>query len=98
MRAWMFHNWIEDYGDEYKLLENQGYLIGSFINPEAVRKILGASNNDGETYGSTDEEFEKLTKQLREQNRKKAEEEKQQNDPNYSSKKQRRRKRKIINE
>ena len=38
MRAWMFYNWLEDFQDENKLLENQSYLIGSFINPELVKK------------------------------------------------------------
>lgn len=61
MKAWMFYSWIEDYNDEFKLLENQGYLIGSFINPEAVRKLLG---KDTTTYASTDEEFDKLSKEL----------------------------------
>lgn len=63
MRAWMFHNWIEDFHDEHKVLENQGYLIGSFINPELVKKILG---NDSETFVSSDEEFDALSKQIAE--------------------------------
>lgn len=57
-RAWMFFSWAEDYGDDFKLLENQGYLIGSFINPEAVKKILGTG---AEKHMSTDEEFEKTS-------------------------------------
>ena len=61
MRAWMFHSWVEDFYDEHKSLENLGYLIGSFINPELVRKILGT---DGDTYASRDEEFENTTKML----------------------------------
>lgn len=64
MRAWMFHNWVEDFYDEHKMLENQGYLIGSFINPELVRKVLG---HDAETFTSDDEEFENLSKRIREQ-------------------------------
>lgn len=65
-RALMFFNWIEDFNDEQKTLENQGYLIGSFINPEMVKKLLGAS---GETFESTDEEFEKLSEKILETNR-----------------------------
>lgn len=57
----MFYSWLEDFNDENKLLENQGYLIGSFIDPEAVRKILG---KDGRTIEASEEDFEKLTKQL----------------------------------
>lgn len=66
MRAWMFHNWIEDFHDEHKTLENQGYLIGSFINPELVKRILG---NDSETFESSDEEFEELSKRILEDNK-----------------------------
>lgn len=63
MRAWMFHNWYEDYSDEYKLLENQGMLIGSFINPEAAKKMLGVG---AETHSSSDEEFDALSKKIAE--------------------------------
>ena len=56
--------WIEDFYDEHKALENQGYLIGSFINPELVRKMLGV---DAETHMSDDEEFDKLSKQIRDE-------------------------------
>lgn len=61
MRAWMFYNWIEDYNDDSKLLENQGYLIASFSNPEAVKKALG---KDATTYKATDEEFEQFSNEL----------------------------------
>jgi hypothetical protein len=61
MKAWMFYNWMEDYNDEFKLLENQSYLIGSFTNPEAVRKILGQGV---ETHTSSNEEFDKLSEQI----------------------------------
>jgi hypothetical protein len=64
MRAWMFHNWVEDFFDEHKTLENQGYLIGSFINPELVRKALGAGS---ETFISSDEEFDALSERIREE-------------------------------
>lgn len=61
MRAWMFYNWIEDYNDDSKLLENQGYLIASFSNPEAVKKALG---KDTTTYKASDEEFEQFSNEL----------------------------------
>ena len=66
MRAWMFHNWVEDFYDEHKMLENQGYLIGSFINPELVKKVLGS---DSEKHVSSDEEFDAISKQILETNR-----------------------------
>jgi hypothetical protein len=71
MKMWMFNNWLEDYSDEYKLLENQGYLIGSFINPEMVKKILG---KDAKTFEASDEAFEKFSKELFDNNRKEDEE------------------------
>jgi len=61
LRAWMFYSWLEDYGDEFKLLENQSYLIGSFINPEAVRKMLGEGQKQ---YETSTEDFDKLTEEL----------------------------------
>lgn len=84
MRAWMFYNWLEDYSDESKMLENQGILIGSFTNPELAQKILG---KDGQQMSSTDEEFEETSRMVLEAN-KKADEEKQKT-------KKRKRKRKI---
>lgn len=84
MRAWMFYNWLEDYYDENKMLENQGILIGSFTNPELAQKILG---KDGQQMSSTDEEFEETSRMVLEAN-KKADEEKQKT-------KKRKRKRKI---
>jgi hypothetical protein len=66
MKMWMFYNWMEDYKDDYQMLENHGYLVGSFINPEAVKKILG---HGVKTHASTDEEFEEASKKLIERNR-----------------------------
>lgn len=66
MYAWMFHNWVEDFNDERQTLDNQGYLIGSFINPEQVRRILGA---DSETFTADDKEFDELSNRILEQNR-----------------------------
>jgi hypothetical protein len=83
MRAWMFYNWIEDYNDENKLLENQGYLIGSFTNPELVQKMLGIGSNE---ITSSDEEFEETSRKIMEMNKKLDEE---------KNKKTRKRKRKI---
>lgn len=82
MRAWMFHNWYEDYSDEYKLLENQGMLIGSFIDPQAAKKMLGIG---AEVHSSSDEEFDALSKKIADAS--KADQE--------NKKKDRRRRRKI---
>jgi hypothetical protein len=63
MKAWMFYSWLEDYNDEFKLLENQGYLIGSFINPEAVKRALGKG---AEIHASDEAEFEDTLRKIRE--------------------------------
>lgn len=83
MKTWMYVNWLEDFEDEKKMLDNQGYLVGSFINPEMVKKILG---HGSETFASSDEEFEKTSQMVAEASNK-IEEEKQ--------KSTRKRKRKI---
>jgi hypothetical protein len=56
-RAWMYHNWLADYADDAELAKNHAYLLGSFWNPEAVKKLMGS----GTTHSTTDEEFEKST-------------------------------------
>jgi len=87
MKAWMFYSWVEDYNDEFKLLENQGYLIGSFTNPEAVKKMIG---RDGDKRVSSEAEFDETSRMIREQTLK--DHKKQKED---QSKPKRRRKRKI---
>lgn len=62
VKAWCFNNWVQDQNDKVDLAKNHAYIIGSFINPEAVKKIIG----DGNTYSTTDEEFEKSTKMVME--------------------------------
>jgi hypothetical protein len=63
MRAWMFNHWAEDHNEEWKQLENLALLIGSFSNPEAVRKILG---KDSETFKSSEKDFEETTRKIEE--------------------------------
>lgn len=55
-KMWMFYSWLTDQKDKAEFAKNQAYLIGSFINPEAVQKLLGES---GTTHKSTDAEFAK---------------------------------------
>jgi len=57
-KMWMFNNWIADQNDDIELAKNHAYLLGSFINPEAVQKLRGAGTM---THASTDEEFDKST-------------------------------------
>jgi hypothetical protein len=61
-RMWMFYNWVADQTDDAELAKNHAYLLGSFWNPELVKKLTGES---GTVHSSTDEEFEKSTEMVR---------------------------------
>jgi hypothetical protein len=54
LRLWMYENWIADKIENIDLAKNHAYLLGSFWNPEAVRKLI----EEGTTFESTDEELE----------------------------------------
>ena len=62
-KIWMFYNWIGDQKDNNELAKNHAYLLGSFQNPEAVKKLL---DKDKESFISTDEEFEETSKMVSE--------------------------------
>jgi len=61
----MFSHWIEDQSEKIDILKNHGYLIGSFINPEAVSKILGSGSKH---FESTEEDFEETSRLIFEHN------------------------------
>lgn len=64
LRSWYYFNWVADQDDKYELVKNLGYLIGSFIDPERVKQLLGG----GTVHTSTEEEFEEsleIVKQYR---------------------------------
>ena len=63
-KMWMFNNWIADQNDDIELAKNHAYLLGSFWNPEAVKQLRG---EDGKTYKSTDEDFNKSTQLVEKQ-------------------------------
>ena len=58
---------MEDKYEESIKLRNQACLIGSFWNAEAARKIM---DDDANTIAVSDEDFEKATQYMIEQNRK----------------------------
>jgi hypothetical protein len=60
-KMWMYHHWIQDQKDNIELAKNHAYLIGSFSNPEAVKKIIDNESNKN-IHSSTDEEFENTIK------------------------------------
>jgi hypothetical protein len=59
-KRWMYENWIADQNDEAELAKNHAYLLASFSNPEAVKKIM-----KGNDYESTEEEFEESSEIVR---------------------------------
>lgn len=56
-KMWMFYQWIEDEKEKSELAKNHAYLLGSFTNPEAVKKLIGGGNS----FDSSDEDFEEST-------------------------------------
>jgi hypothetical protein len=52
----MFHSWVNDQTEEMERAKNQAYLIGSFINPEAVKQLMGEG---ADIHKSTDADLEK---------------------------------------
>lgn len=60
-KIWMFNNWIADQNENAELGKNIAYLIGSFTNPEAVKKLLGEGSQE---HQSTDAEFDESTEML----------------------------------
>lgn len=55
LKTWMFYHWLEDQKEKIDITKNHAYLVGSFINPEAVKDML----QDGNKIESSDEDFEK---------------------------------------
>lgn len=62
IKRWMFENWVADREDEAELAKNHAYLLGSFWNPEAVKKLTGDSAN---AHISSDEDMEKSLEMVR---------------------------------
>jgi len=54
LKSWYYFNWLAEEENKYELVKNLGYLIGSFIDPDRVRQLMGG----GQVHISTDEEFE----------------------------------------
>ncbi len=55
-KMFMFQGWLDDQEKEMELAKNHAYIVGSFINPEAVKQLMGDSGN---THKSTDEDLER---------------------------------------
>lgn len=59
-KGWMFQNWLEDKNELYELSKHNAYISGSFVNPEAVSKLI----DDSSTISSDEEEFEEATQMV----------------------------------
>lgn len=81
-KMWMFYNWAEDYHEKHESYKHLGYLIGSFIDPAAVKRLLETNK-----FVSSDKDFDESTRMILE--------EKKQAELEKASKKNKRRK-KII--
>jgi len=80
----MYYQWMEDRQEESLKLKNQACLIGSFWNAEAARKIMNEEEN---TIAVSDEDFEKATQYMIEQNKK----------PKKSNRRKRKKKKVVFN-
>ncbi len=67
MWVWMYESWCRDLEEKNEFAKSYTILQGSFVNPEMARKMIDRENPDFET---SDEDFEKLSQQIIEQNRK----------------------------
>lgn len=61
----MFYHWIQDEKEKTESLKNQAYLIGGFSNPQMLQKIIEQENGKN-MVSSTDEDFEKSLKMVKE--------------------------------
>ena len=66
-KMWMFESWLQDFKEKQEESKNLGYLIGSFTNPKAVQDLM---NRDKNAFISDDEEFDEVSRQIVEHNRK----------------------------
>lgn len=58
---WLYQQWLGDHRDDAELAKNHAYLLGSFSNPEAVKKIM-----DGNDYESSEEDFDESSRMVKE--------------------------------
>jgi hypothetical protein len=63
-RLWMFENWAADQMAQAELAKNHAYLLGSFWNPEAVKKMVGDPSN---THVSSETDYEKSLEMVKQQ-------------------------------
>jgi len=62
LKLWYYNNWLADQYDAYEKIKDLGYLVGSFIDPNRVKDLLGGGNK----HISSDEDFDESTKIIEE--------------------------------
>lgn len=65
-RHFMFESWIEDRRERQEEAKTLALLIGAFIDPEKAKRMANAEAN---TFVSDDEEFDKFSHEMLENNR-----------------------------
>jgi len=56
-KLFFFFHWLNENNAKYELAKNHAYIIGGFINPEAVKKLLGVgeiTSSDEDLEGTLD--------------------------------------------
>lgn len=66
----MFEHWIKDQEDHMEAIKNHAYLIGSFINPEAVQQMRKEKEN---TVEMSEDQLDKVSELLSKYDNKKEE-------------------------
>lgn len=62
LRLFIYESWVKDQEEEAETVKNNAYLLGSFINPEMVNRILDAEKN---SHTMSDEAFDELSEKIR---------------------------------
>lgn len=73
--TWHFASWLEDQDEKIKTMRSFGCFVGSFINPEAAKKIQDM-DDERKNIGLSEEEFEASSEYVRKLNEQKELEEK----------------------
>lgn len=68
-KIYMFYQWQEDVKEKLEQDKSHAYIIGGFSNPEMLQKIIDKENNINQV-SSTDEDFEKSLRMVKEENEK----------------------------
>ena len=85
-KMWMFYSWLEDKNENHESYKNHAYLVGGFVNPTMLQKII---DSDNDRVAISDQDFEESMRIVKESG--------ENNMENPASLKRRRRRKKIGN-